>query len=478
MDIRTMMTKSGRISTANGILAHLRTPLYRNAYALMLTVVTTSGLGIVYWVLAARYYPIEVVGLNSAIIAAMTFVAGVSQRSLISALVRFIPQAGRATTKLILYSYLLSILGTLIVAPIFLLGLSIWSPQLSDLGTDLGLAAWFVLASMIWCLFTLQDSALTGLREAIWIPLENTIFAIVKLGLLVLFAVAIPYYGIFASWTIPVALTLLPVNFLIFRRLIPRHIEATRGQALPLRPRQIIDYMGGDYLAGIFSLASTTLLPVLVATKAGASANAHFYLAWLVANSLQLITTNMAMSLTVEAAADETKLADYTYRTFIHIARLLIPVVAIMLVVAPFVLRIFGTSYADEGATLLRLLTLATIPQMVNAVYMGMARVQRRMTSIVVVQVALCVGTLGLSYLLLGTYDIATVGWAVLISQTVVAIVLAATAMRPVLSRIWRRPSSNRPLDETAERTAEPRTDPLTDAYMVEQQASESASHR
>ena len=63
------------------LVAHTRTPLYRNGYALILSAAATSGLGVVYWMLATRYYPAEVVGLNSAVISAMLFVAGVAQLS-------------------------------------------------------------------------------------------------------------------------------------------------------------------------------------------------------------------------------------------------------------------------------------------------------------------------------------------------------------------------------------------------------------
>ena len=39
---------------AERLLAHVRLPIYRNAYALVLSSATTSGLGVVYWTLAAR----------------------------------------------------------------------------------------------------------------------------------------------------------------------------------------------------------------------------------------------------------------------------------------------------------------------------------------------------------------------------------------------------------------------------------------
>lgn len=82
-------------------------------------------------------------------------------------------------------------------------------------------------ASSLW-----QDSALTGLRQALWIPLENTTFAIVKIVLLISLAASFQAVGIFASWNVPVLL-LIPINLLIFKWLIPRHICATRERKQP-----------------------------------------------------------------------------------------------------------------------------------------------------------------------------------------------------------------------------------------------------
>jgi hypothetical protein len=70
---------------------------------------------------------------------------------------------------------------------------------------------------------------LAGMQQTVWVPIENTIFALVKIALLLLFAWPVARYGIFASWTIPGAAVLLPVSYLIFRRLLPRHAQASAG---------------------------------------------------------------------------------------------------------------------------------------------------------------------------------------------------------------------------------------------------------
>ncbi len=402
------------------LVAHARTPLFRNGYALMLSAAATSGLGVVYWMLATRYYSAEVVGLNSAVISAMLFVAGVAQLSLVSVITRFLPRAGHATSRLIGVAYALTLTVAALAGLLFVLGVRLWSPALAFLGASPLFALWFVLATMSWCIFTLQDSVLAGMKQAVWVPIENTTFAVAKIALL-LFAWPAARHGIFASWTIPGAAVLLPVSYLIFRRLLPRHAQSSAAQAEPLLPRRIATYAASNYVGSMFSLAVNTLLPLLVLHQLGPQANAYFAQPWLIASSLQLIAGNMAVSLTVEAATDRERLAGYARRALVHTVRLLVPLVALMLIGAPVLLRLFGRAYAAEGAGLLRLLALGALPNLVNMLYLSVARVRNRVGAIVVVQAALCALALGLSYPLLHLYGITGVGIAWLSSQTLVA---------------------------------------------------------
>jgi len=413
------------------LIAHARTPLYRNGYALMLSAAATSGLGMVYWMLATRYYSAEVVGLNSAVISAMLLVAGVAQLSLVSVITRFLPRAGRATGRLVGRSYALTLSVAALAGVLFVLGVRLWSPALAFLGARPLFALWFVLATMAWCIFTLQDSVLAGMQQTIWAPIENTIFAIAKIALLLLFAWPAARYGIFASWTIPGAAVLVPVSYLIFRRLLPRHAQASAAQAEPLLPRRIVGYAASNYIGSMLSLAVNTLLPLLVLHQLGPRANAYFAQPWLIAGSLQLIAGNMAVSLTVEAANDRERLAGYTRRALVHSARLLVPLVVLVLIGAPYLLQLFGRVYAAEGAGLLRLLALGTLPNLVNMLYLSVARVRNRFGAIVAVQAALCALTLGLSYPLLHLYGIIGVGIAWLSSQTLVAAGIALAHLRP-----------------------------------------------
>src|SRR5437870_7592368 len=191
------------LGSISRFIAHARVPLYRNAYAWMVSTAISSALGIVYWFMAARYYPAENVGLSATIISTVIFLSGISQLNLTSMLIRFIPNAGPATHRLIRYSYVIAIIVTAVVGILVISVIHPWSADLARISPYSQFGLYFVGATVMWSIFTMQDSVLTGLRDAIWVPIENVSYAIAKIILLVLFAMAWPEFGIFASWMIP-----------------------------------------------------------------------------------------------------------------------------------------------------------------------------------------------------------------------------------------------------------------------------------
>jgi O-antigen/teichoic acid export membrane protein len=408
----------------------LRTPLYRNAYALVLSSGLSSVIGGAYWLVAARLFSPEVVGLNSAGISAMLFIAGIAQLNLTNVLVRFVPVAGRASRKVVVVAYVATALLAAVCSLVFVLRLGFFAPELVSLLDGPVPAAWFVLATMGSCIYVLQDGVLTGLHQAGWVPIKNVVFAVAKLGLLAVFVGLVPRYGIIASWTLPLLVVLLPITWLIFHRLLPRHVDATRdGHQLPA-PAHIARYVVGDYLGAMAWLAATTLLPVIVVREAGASATAYFFLTWQIAFLLYNVGADMGSAMVAEASASREQLARYSRRVTAEAMRLVLPIAVLLIVGAPLILGVFGAAYANEGSALLRLLALAAIPNTINAVYVSVARVERRIGNIVVLLGVLAAAVLGLAVVLLPALGITGVGLAWLTAQTLCAVVVYVAHLR------------------------------------------------
>ena len=71
---------------------HLSNPLFKNAYFLMFSSLTSAGSGFFFWLIAARFYSTADIGLASAIISAMGLISMLSLLGFDISLVRFLPE--------------------------------------------------------------------------------------------------------------------------------------------------------------------------------------------------------------------------------------------------------------------------------------------------------------------------------------------------------------------------------------------------
>lgn len=416
-------------------------PLFRNAYALMLNTGISGVLGLGFWLAAARYYSESAVGQGSAAIAAMKFLAGLTALTLMGALARFIPVAGRATGRLIFRTYAGSSLVVACAAVIFLSTLDLWGPSYQFLHGPLnGLG--FIAAVVAWSLLTLQDGVLTGLRSALWVPVGNTIFSVVKLGLLIAIAVAIPTAGVFVSWVAAIAVSVIPLGYLVFRRLVPRHVKATQDKTQPPTLREMGRFLAGDYTGSLFSLAVVYLVPVIVASQVSSVDNAYFYITTTIGGTVNLLAINMGASLTVEGAHDPARLAANTRAALRRMARIMLPVCGLLFICAPYILSVFGQAYADAATPLLRWFAVGAALRVVMETYFAVMRAQSRTSGIAWMQGLLCLLVLGLTLLLLPRMGLTGAGVAEISSLAVIVAIAA-----PKLYRVARAAPSSAPSD-------------------------------
>lgn len=420
----------GRI---HGIRRELAVPLYRNTYALMLNTAVNSAFGLVYWVVAARSYPESEVGRGNALTSLMLLVSVLTQLNFGQALIRFLPRSGAASARLILLSYSVSsglgILGAGGVA----LYCHLFRPESDPLHMSWPFGMWFVASVVIWSLFNLQDAALTGLRESLWIPLENGIYGIVKLVLLVVVAHTAVSDGVFTSWTLPVVALIIPITLLLFRRLVPRNVAATAADQQPVSRRTLARYLGGDYAGQVFNQMSSTFLPVLIVALMGPEEGAYFLPAQTVFTAINLLTMGITSSLVAEAARDPARAHRYARAVLRRIALTVLPASVVIALAAPWLLQLYGTQYREHATVLLQLLMISVFPRVVVSLYMAMSRLDNRtapLAWIQLVQSALLIAGVAVLH---GPLGLNCVGWMTLGIE-----VLLALAVGPGVAR-WLR---------------------------------------
>jgi len=102
----------------------------------------------------------------------------------------------------------------------------------------------------------------------------------------------------------------------------------------------------------------------------------------------------------------------------------------VVVLVADKLLLLFGSTYSQDAATLLRIMAISTLPLAINAVYIATKRVEKRLRAIIGFTVFVAVSALGLAYLLLPSMGINGAGIAYLISDGIGALWIATSWLK------------------------------------------------
>lgn len=389
-------------------------PLSRSGLALLVNTGLTGILGFGYWIVAARLFSTFVVGVAGALVAATTLFSGIGQLNLSGMLMRFLPAAGDKSRRLVLGAYACAAAAAALLALVSLVGIKIFASPTSPLRLGTIQSAGLVLAAVAMAIFTIEDNVLIGLRRAMWVPVENGAFGAAKIAALCILAPVGTAFALFSAWMIPLILTIPAISAVLFFRFLPPAPELRPAGQLGAEMRsKIIRFAVGDASGGLFTQAWTYLLPVLITAELGASANAFFYTSFLFSSTIDQVAANYASPLTVEGAYSPDKIPVLIRQAMHHIFAIILPVVAMLAIICPWLLRAFGEKYV-QAAPLLIILLIACLPKAVSTVYYSYCRVQRSTHRSAVMQAYVCIATLTAVALVAHSSGLITVGFVII----------------------------------------------------------------
>jgi O-antigen/teichoic acid export membrane protein len=402
-----------------------RVPLYRSSFALMLTTGFNGVLGFAYWVLAARLYPAKAVGVGAGAISAMMLVSSLGWIGLQYVLLRFVPVAGRAQTRLVRLTYAAATAIGLAAAGVFLAGFA----HLAGLGiltkSPLTMLL-FAASTTLWVVFSLQDSVLIGLRRAGWVPIENATFGAIKAVLLVVLAASASAWAVFGAWVLGLIGLVLVINVALFGRFLGQ------GRAVPSRlppRRQLIRFATGHHFVAVTAAIPDSLVSLLVLALMPGAANAYYYSAWSVSFSLRLLAVNMSNALTVEGALAETKVRSLVLQVSRLAFAVLVPLVVGVVILAGPIMRTFGPGY-EHAANLLRLFAFALLPFTIVNFVIAVERIRQRIGPALLIAGVSTVTTIGLDLWLIPSAGLSGAGLGWLVGQSLAAMIAIGLTVR------------------------------------------------
>ena len=414
------------------------TPLYRNAFYLILSSAVDAFFGFFFWMVTARFYSESEVGSSSAVISAVSLLALLGMVGLNFSVIRFLSQAQRPR-QLINSSFTLTGLLSLIAAGVFLAGLDWWSPALVFIRQNPLFTLNFLAFAVLSVGSSLTDSIYIAKRRTSFVLILSAITGLLKVALVIASSLVFHTFGIVTSWTIGMAIALAVSLFLLLPRVEPGYRPVPNLNARQVKG--LTRYSLHSYVAALLSRGPTMVLPILVLNLLGTESNAYFFIAWRIAELLFAMPWAISQSLFAEGSFSPHTLKENVTRSIKFSLILLVGGTVIFIVAAKWLLLAFGQSYSSNALHLLWLLSLAGLPLGISHVYISVLRVQDRLKELVIVRGCVAIAVPVSSLLVMPHHGIIGVGWVWLGVQVVVAI-FSVIRLRTLVSQ-FHYPESN-----------------------------------
>jgi O-antigen/teichoic acid export membrane protein len=357
------------------------------ASGLVGTQAATSVLGFFFWMLAARMYPTQEVGIAAAALSAMLFLGTVGMLGLGMLLIDHLPHESFEQRRRMTRSAFAVACGVgFVLGAGFAAAVGWFDVEISALGASTGTILLFALGIALTSGTQVLDQAVL-VRRGGGLQFERNVTAsLVKLALLPVFAWTLTRTGmtIYGSWVVAAFVSLL---YLLAR---------TRGSG-PFSGRPMFDF-GSLRSLGRAALSHHALnlglqipamvLPLLVAVLISAEANAFFTTAWLLSVFVFAASYAVSVAIFVAVKGDVSELLRRSRQTIPLGLVIAIGANVGLIFVGPLLLSAFGPDYVSNGVAPLHILTLAALPLVLKDHFVALRRVQGRTRAAAVTVIA------------------------------------------------------------------------------------------
>lgn len=330
-------------------------PIYRGSLLLLVNTVVLALFGFVFWALAARMYPARSVGVFSGVTSTITLLGAVAALGLPNTLMRHL--SASADPRRLVEGVLGAVVvagGLLCLAVVLVAGPHL--PASLHLHTGVGAAAGLAALVAVATASAATDAALIAVRSTQALLAKNLAGGILKVAVLPALA-TLATSGLIAAYAVGSALSAALGLAALRRRLPDAAAPASRVALL----RRHASFSAGTYAGTLVGILPLTTVPLLVLAIRGASETAWFTSAFVIAGFLNFIPSTVAQVVFAEVSRDASALRRDVVKAVRGIYLLLLPVLALTIVGAPWILRLFGAQYSAHAAPALRVLALGAL---------------------------------------------------------------------------------------------------------------------
>lgn len=397
--------------------------LYRNSIYLMLSTVVMAFLGFFFWIINARLYSVEQVGIATTLISVVTLISTFSLLGLGNSLIKYLPTSARKTEK-INTAFTIVAISSVVISIVFLVFVKTFSPKLLIIRENIFFALLFIFFIVFTSLNTISESVFIAYRASHYVLLKNTIWSIVKL-ILPIFLIGFGAYGIFASVGIATIIAFLVSLFFLFYKFK----DLIRPQVVKDIVERMTKFSLGNYAAAFIGGLPQLVLPIIITNQLGPKFTAYYYMPMMIINLLYIIPQATTRSLFAEGSNREAELGQFLNKSLKLNALLLLPAMMAVYFFGKYVLLIFGFEYAKEGTQFLQILAISGTFIYINSVGGVILNLRHQIKKLIVINIIGALFILGLSYLLISK-ELMGLGMAWMIGQVTLSLIFLVICKR------------------------------------------------
>jgi O-antigen/teichoic acid export membrane protein len=382
----------------------------------MASTLITAMFGFVFWIMNARLFRPEQVGVATIILSATTLITQFSLLGLKNGIIRYLPHSSEKDIQINTGSNII-ILFTAALSILYILFVPFFSSKLLFLHDNFLYAFLFVIFVISFTLNQLQEGIFIAYRSTGYVFIKNALWGAFKVAL-PLFLISFGAYGIFFAASFGSVMSfLLGFYYLVakFRYKVSPRIDM--GVV-----KQIGKFSFGDYLGIFFAELPYFVIPLIIINNIGPRDSAYYYISLQISALLYVIPAATTQSLFAEGTNDVESLKHHLRKAFLLILILLIPAILITIFLGGFVLKIFGDLYAENGLRFLQLLAAAGVFVAINNIGSAIVHIKKRIHYYVWLSF-ISAGLMILFSIIFLPYHLVGIGYAWLIGQGVSAII-------------------------------------------------------
>ncbi len=358
-----------------------RDSLYTNSIYYFVNTITVTGLGFLFWWIAAHKYSSDTVGQFVILLSYAQLITTIGNIGLSFGVIRYLPIQDHDKSALINFSITYILLSTILLSClVVIIGPQIFT-TLKMFQNDIRFVLLFIVFTSILGLYQLLSALFSALRIIFLLLISN----LITLSFRLLFLILLPKLSNPSNMILAYSVPTIAVTFVTIFYILTKHIPSYYPKLKFTLPywKSLVKYSSSSYLGNILHDLPSLMLPQFIAVRIDLASAAYFNVVWNLYGLLTTLGNSISMSLFVEGSYNSININQLTYKA--NKAIILITSVLIIIIIAfsNQILLIFGFDYARYGTPLLRLIALTSIPAALVYVKVAYLRIKMQVHSII-----------------------------------------------------------------------------------------------